>query len=146
MQLTQFTDFALRLLIHLAITPGERVPLPRIAAAYGISQNHLVKTVQTLVAEGFVKSWRGRSGGLELARPAEEIIVGEVVRVTEPGLDLLGCFDDDADICVISPTCRLKGLLRTALASFVRELDAVTLADIVKPRRALAKLLGEEGS
>ena len=144
MQLTQFSDYALRVLIHLAIHEGERVPLPRIAESYGISRNHLVKTVQTLVAEGFVHSWRGRGGGLELARSADEIRVGDVLRATEPTLDLLGCFEEGSELCVISPVCRLKSVLQGAMASFMADLDRATIADVARPKASLKRLLDRD--
>ncbi len=141
MQLTHFSDYALRVLIYLAAHSPERVPLPRIAEAYGISRNHLVKTVQTLVAGDFVRSHRGRGGGLELARSAAEIRVGDVLRATEPTLALLSCFDKAGDDCVISPACRLKGVLQGAMASFMAELDAATIADVARPKTAIKRLL-----
>jgi Rrf2 family nitric oxide-sensitive transcriptional repressor len=141
MQLTGFTDYSLRILIHLAVHQGRRVPLATISSAFGVSHHHLVKACQTLVSLGLVRSHRGRNGGLELGRAAAEITVGEVVRATEPSLDLLGCFNPDLDFCVISPVCRLKSLLQAATGRFLTELDQTTLADIARPRRKLTELL-----
>ena len=96
MQLTQFTDYSLRILLYLAHHPpqdGERLPaVLDISRAYGISTNHLSKVARLLVQNGFVKATRGRNGGLQLARPPEEINLAEVVRRSEPHFDLVECF------------------------------------------------------
>ena len=86
MKLTRYTDYALRVLMHLAVQPGQLTSISTIARAYGISQNHLVKVVQDLRVAGYVDAVRGRAGGIRLARPPEEINVGEVVRHAETGL------------------------------------------------------------
>ena len=88
MQLTQHTDFGLRLLIVLARSESQAMPLPAFAAEQGISYNHVAKVAQHLVRAGFVTSQRGRNGGVTLARPPNELTVGEVVRALEPGMRL----------------------------------------------------------
>jgi Rrf2 family protein len=55
--------------------PDRFAAIPEIAAAFGISANHLMKLVQRLAASGYVLTLRGSSGGLRLARPAETIRV-----------------------------------------------------------------------
>ena len=76
MQLTRHTDYALRVLIHLAVVPGGRATIPEIADAYGLSRNHLMKVVHHLAQGSFLKTQRGRGGGFTLARPAETIGLG----------------------------------------------------------------------
>ncbi len=140
MRLTLFSDYSLRLLLYLGSRPDRVVPVREISDAYDISQHHLVKVVQLLVDHGFVESVRGRAGGLRLARPAAEINVGAIVRLTEPDFDLVECFDLRTNTCPIEPACGLKGALRRAQRAFVESLDAYTLADL-KPRApALVKL------
>jgi Rrf2 family nitric oxide-sensitive transcriptional repressor len=138
--LTLFSDYSLRLLLYLASTPERVVRLREVSDAYGISQNHLVKVVQLLVDHGFVESVRGRGGGVRLARPAAEINVGQVDRLTEPDFHLVECFDPRTNTCPIEPVCGLKRALREAQKAFVESLDGHTLADF-KPRApALTKL------
>ena len=91
MKLTRYSDYALRVLMHLAVQPGQLTSISAIARAYGISQNHLMKVVQDLRVAGYVDAVRGRAGGIRLARLPEEINVGEVVRHTEQGFDLVDC-------------------------------------------------------
>ena len=122
MQLTQHTDFGLRLLIVLA-RKGRAVSLPDFAAEQKLSYHHVAKVAQALVREGFVTSRRGRSGGVELARAPEEITLGEVVRALDRGLQLADCAN-----CVLRGDCGTSGLLAEALAAFLAVLDRTTLA------------------
>lgn len=140
MQLTQFSDYSLRVLLYLTAQPERWVPLPEISRAYGVSQNHLVKVAQLLQEHGYVESLRGRTGGLRLARPAGSINVGAVVRATEPHLNLVECFDAENNACPIDPVCGLKGALMSAQKAFLRELDRFTLADFQPRAPALIKL------
>ena len=85
MRLTAFSDYTLRVLMYLAIDPAKRATIPAIAAAYAISENHLMKVVQHLAREGLVESTRGRGGGIRLARPPESIRIGAVLRTALSG-------------------------------------------------------------
>lgn len=131
MRLTLHTDFALRLLMLLAIEPEQVHTIEEVARRYHISRNHLMKVAQTLVQEGFVASLRGRGGGLKLARPAKRINLGAVVRKTEDSLALVECFDRQKNGCVVSSVCGLRGPLEEALAAFLGVLDRYSLADLV---------------
>src|SRR5215470_8528695 len=91
MRLTRYTDYAMRVLLYLGARPDKLFSIAEISRAYGISQNHLMKVVNDLVREGYAASVRGRFGGVRLGRPAEEINVGDVVRHTEEGFDLVDC-------------------------------------------------------
>lgn len=130
MRLTLHTDFALRTLMFLAVCEGTR-SIAEIAKAYGISKNHLMKVAQRLVAEGFVEAARGRSGGLQLARPASEINVGQVVRRMEETGTFVECFDPATNTCVITPNCQLRHALSGALEAFSRHLDQFSVADLI---------------
>lgn len=130
MRLTLHTDFALRTLMFLAVCDGNR-SIAEIATAYGISKNHLMKVAQRLVAEGFVEAARGRSGGLQLARPASEINVGLVVRRMEETGTFVECFDPATNTCVITPNCQLRHALSGALEAFSRHLDQFSVADLI---------------
>ncbi|PTQ12140.1 Rrf2 family transcriptional regulator [Sphingomonas oleivorans] len=126
MKLTRYTDYALRVLIHLGAHEGEIASIGQIARLYGISQNHLMKVVQDLGRTGFVETVRGRNGGLRLGRPAAEINLGQLVRHTEGGFDLVDCDD-----CLIAPACSLPKLLAEATRAFLAVLDKYSLADLV---------------
>jgi Rrf2 family nitric oxide-sensitive transcriptional repressor len=136
-KLTRYTDYALRVLMHLAARPERHASISEIARSYGISQNHLMKVVHDLRKAGYLESVRGRSGGIRLARPAGEINVGTVVRHTEEGFDLVDCGS-----CIIAPACGLTGVLGEALRAFMRVLDGYTLADLVHSRADALRALG----
>jgi Rrf2 family nitric oxide-sensitive transcriptional repressor len=138
MKLTLFTDYALRVLLYLAARPDRLCSIGEIARAYGISQNHLMKVANELARSGYVNSVRGRSGGLRLAKPPEEINVGSVIRHTEDGFDLVDCAS-----CVIAPACGMTGVLKEALSAFLAVLDRYALADLMTQREDLRRLFGE---
>lgn len=141
MRLTRFTDYALRVLLYLGARPDRLCSIAEIAAAYGISQNHLMKVVSDLGQAGLVASTRGRTGGIRLARPAAEINVGSVVRRTEAGTDLADCGH-----CVIAPACGLTCVLAEALAAFLTVLDGYTLADLLTRKGDIGRLFPERAA
>jgi Rrf2 family transcriptional regulator, nitric oxide-sensitive transcriptional repressor len=123
----------LRVLLYLAAKPEATATITEIAEYYDISRNHLVKVVHSLGINEFITTSRGKNGGIRLARSAEEILLSDVVRKTEPDMDLLECFDPQTDQCVISPSCRLKLMLFEGRAAFMAVLEKNTLADAAKP-------------
>ena len=140
MRLTLHTDYALRLLMLLAIEPDELHTIEEVARRYGISRNHLMKVVQTLAQAGLVDSLRGRGGGLRLGRPAASINLGAVVRATEDGFALVECFDRARNTCIVAPACGLRGPLEEALQAFLATLDRYSLADLVRNPGSLRRM------
>lgn len=140
MQLDKFTDYALRVLITLAIRAPSRVATSEIAALHGLSENHLSKVATQLTHESFTLSERGRNGGLTLARPAEKILIGDVVRALKRNDPVVECFGPNQS-CLILPACGLREPLAQAQEAFFATLDAYTLADVTRSRSALAALL-----
>lgn len=136
MRLTRYTDYAIRVLLHLAAHDDRTVSIQEIANAYGISKDHLMKVVQDLSKTGFVAAQRGRGGGLRLGRPACEIRIGDVVRQTEDGFQLVDCGS-----CKVAPVCGLPRTLNEATAAFLAVLDAQTLDAIVADQAAARRLL-----
>lgn len=135
MQLTKHTDYSLRVLIYLAYRGEELSTIKEIADMYRISENHVMKIVNRLGRLGYVETLRGKGGGLKLARPAERINIGEVVRNTEETLYVVECLADDyPGDCRLTPNCTLKSVLHTAQAAFFQHLDRYTLKDLM-PRR-----------
>ena len=147
MHLTLHTDYALRILMLLALEPDGVHTIEEVARRYGISRNHLMKVTQTLTQAGFVDGQRGRGGGLRLARAAATVNLGAVVRATEDGFTLVECFAPASNTCVLAPACGLAGPLAEALAAFLAVLDGYSLADLAGgTARAghLRRLLAEE--
>lgn len=140
MRLTRYTDYAFRVLFYLGVHAGRAVPISEMARAYDVSHNHLVKVVHHLGKGGYLRSVRGRGGGVMLARPADTIGLGAVVRHTEPSMTLVDCLG-----CTIAPACALPGPLQKATAAFIAVLDEHTLADIVADSRGLDLILAPRG-
>ena len=143
MNITQHTDYALRVLMYLGAVPERRVTIKEVAERFDISRSHLMKIVTELVAKGFVDGARGKGGGLRLARAASEIGLGDVVRQLEPSLALVECFGTRSH-CLLDPACRLKGALDGALQAFLAAVDRVSLADLVGTDARLHAVLGLE--
>ncbi len=140
MHLTRYTDYSLRVLMRLALSPGQLTTIAEIADVYAISEHHLMKVVHQLGIAGYIETIRGRGGGLRLSKKASDITVGEVVRRMEPDMNLVACFQA-ADRCTISPACTLTGVLAEALDAFLTVLDRYTLADLIDRPRQLSRLL-----
>jgi len=143
MQLKKYTDYALRVLIFTGMKrDGELASVNEISETYGISRHHLSKIVHELNKVGLIETIRGRYGGIRLAKPAEEINVGSVVRMIEQDFVLLECFDKDVNHCIISPACKLKHVLQEALSAFFAVLDQYTLDDLIVNEDELLTLMG----
>ncbi len=140
MRLSQKTDYALRILMHLALD-DEIAAVPRIASCFGLSEHHVMKVAQCLSRAGWVKTHRGRGGGLTLDVDPHALRVGEVVRQVEPDFRLVECFASETNGCVITQACRLQGALERALQLFLDHLDTVTLADLTVEPKQLTDLL-----
>jgi Rrf2 family nitric oxide-sensitive transcriptional repressor len=144
MRLTVHTDYALRMLMYLAVKQDGLATISEIAARYGISKNHLMKVAYRLGTAGYIDTVRGRGGGLRLARPATAIGLGDIVRQTEPDMALVPCFKPVEANCAILPSCALRGALGRAGVAFLGVLDEYSLGDLVKQRMPLRNLLSIE--
>lgn len=138
MRLTRTTDYAMRVLFFLGTQPDAPASIDRIAEAYGLKRSHLLRVVRDLISAGYVRSVRGRGGGLQLIKPPDQIFLGKVVRCMEPDMRLIDCVG-----CPILPACPLPGALVEATAAFVDVLDRYTLADILAAGPGLEGLLGK---
>lgn len=144
MRLTAFSNFALRTLMYTALKDGKPASIKDISKAYGISPNHLKKASAELVSSGYLNSIQGRHGGLVLAKNADQIIIGDVIRITEENLDLVECFNAKTNTCPLISVCRLSLLFKKALNAFLTVLDEVTLADLITKPKELKPLLNIE--
>ncbi len=141
MYLTRQADYAMRLLIHLALEPEQSTTIQNIAERYGISRNHLMKVANRAVQAGYVEGVRGRSGGLRLSRNPKEIRIGEVLRAIEDWT-IVECFEPETNRCPIAGGCGLRPILKEALEAYFSVLDRYSLADVVRRRTLLVQLLG----
>lgn len=132
MHITQHTDYALRVLIFLASNEHRLATIQEIAERFDVSRSHLMKVVNQLIRYGFVEGLRGKGGGLRIARPAAEILVGDVVRKMEADFVMVECFKETSS-CILTERCRLKGVFANALGAFFASLDQVPLSQVVTP-------------
>jgi Rrf2 family nitric oxide-sensitive transcriptional repressor len=141
MRLTLHTDYALRVLLYAGLKPGELCTIPELVRHFDISRGHLMKVVHRLAQKGYLRTTRGRNGGMRLARTPGDIGVGAVVRDMEPELGVLGCLQGEPGYCRIEECCGLRRALGDATAAFLGTLDRWTIADLLEPRQALTRLL-----
>ncbi len=142
MQLTDWTDYSLRVLMYCGVQGPERlVTISALAQNYGISRHHLTKIVNALARQGLLETVRGRNGGMRLARPPGQIRLGAVVRSAEPDFRLAECFDKTSNTCPLTKFCRLKRVLQTALDAYFAALDGVTLADLLPSAQTMNRAM-----
>lgn len=146
MRLNVFTDYCLRTLMYVGLNESTLTTRSDIAAAYDISDNHLMKVVNWLSRQGYVDTVRGKGGGMQLARDSRAISIGELVRASEASIPLVECFDPATSCCRIAPVCLLKGVLGEAMEAMYKVLDNYTLADLLLKPRPLAAVLQIAGS
>jgi Rrf2 family nitric oxide-sensitive transcriptional repressor len=140
MRLTLHTDYSLRVLMFAALKGDALSTIAEIAQQFDISRTHLMKVVNDLARAGYLETLRGKGGGFRLAKKPSQIKVGAVVRDLEEELGIVGCMQQ-RDYCPIEGACVLRRALGEATAAFLAVLDRYTLADLVKPRKSLARLL-----
>ena len=146
LQLTRYSTFALRTLQYVALRDPALVTVDEVSRAHRISKAHLVKVAHELGQRGYVQTVRGRNGGMRLARPADQITVGEVVRWTEAPLSLVECFDPATNTCPLEGACHLSRGIQRALRAFLSVLDDMTIADITVNRGVLLDRLALQPS
>lgn len=137
MKLTAYSNYALRSLQLAALRAPDLIRVDDVVRVHGLARPHIVKIVHELGRAGFVKTQRGRGGGFRLARPAQEIVVGDVIRLTEGPLDVVECFNPTSNTCPLIGICRLSRGLHEATRAFMAVLDDLTLADISANRDQL---------
>lgn len=145
MRLTNYTDYALRVLIYLAMKKKDELStIKEIADTYQISKNHLMKIIHELGLLGYIDTIRGRNGGIRLSMEPKDINIGELVQKTEEDFQLVECFNSNKiaiNHCIITPACRLKHILHESLLAFIDVLKGYTLADLIENKDELKSLL-----
>lgn len=141
MRLTLHTDYALRVLMYVAVKADSLSTISEIVERFDISRGHLMKVVHRLGQLGYVDTIRGKRGGIRLGRKPKQINVGAVVRDMERELGVLGCLQGSKGYCRIEGCCVLRRALRDATSAFLVTLDRYTLADLMQPRRTLTRIL-----
>lgn len=127
--------------MYVAVRPDPLPTITQITEGYGISKNHVMKVVSGLSQLGYLRTIQGKGGGVALARPADSIRIGDVVRATEPDLALMPCFEPLNEECAIYPSCGLRRAVHEAREAFIEVLNRYTLMDLTRNRAALRGLL-----
>ncbi len=140
MRLTLHTDYALRVLMYVAVKGQTLSTIPEIVERFDIPKGHVMKVVHHLAQKGYLHTIRGKRGGMQLARKPNQIVIGTVVRDMEQELGVLGCLQNARGYCRIEECCLLRNALRDAMNAFLATLDRYTLQDLIRPRD-LARLL-----
>ncbi|RDE09121.1 iron-responsive transcriptional regulator RirA [Pelagibacterium lacus] len=145
MRLTRQSSYAVRALMYCAINTPELSRVSDIAKAYGISELFLFKLIKPLVENSLLETVRGRHGGIRLGRPAAEITLLDVVKLTEENFALAECFEGGGETsCPLVGGCELNAALSEALEAFFTVLRSYTIADLTDKRRAMRSRLGIE--
>jgi Rrf2 family transcriptional regulator, nitric oxide-sensitive transcriptional repressor len=145
MRLSTFSDYSLRVLMYLGAQPDRLATIGEIAAAHGISENHLMKVVHQLGRSGWIETVRGKGGGMRLAHAMQDIRLGDVIRQTESDFALVECFADNP-ACRIQSACRLHPILDEALGAMFLVLDGYTLADLLEAPHGLLEPVSGKGA
>lgn len=137
MQLTNFTDYGLRTLMYVAARSENTVSVKEIAEHYGISRNHLVKIVHRLAQLGYIKTAKGKGGGIKIANNMEKLRLGDLIKELEPNMTIVECFDPENNTCRITDACQLKHYLFEATQNFISTMNKYTLADTITNKEVL---------
>ncbi|ABG94071.1 MULTISPECIES: RrF2 family transcriptional regulator [Rhodococcus] len=131
MQLTQFTDLGLRVVMRLAVAgDGERPGSRAIAEELSVSYAHAAKVITRLSELGIVDARRGRAGGLAITELGRTASVGWLARRLEGDAEVVDC--DGAQPCPLRSGCLLRSALRRAQNAFFESLDALTIEDLTR--------------
>jgi len=147
MKLTSYSNYALRSLQLAALKAPDLIRVDDVVRVHGLARPHIVKIVHELGRAGYLETQRGRGGGFRLSKPAEEIVIGDVIRLTEGPLDIVECFKPSTNTCPLIGICKLSRALQAATHAFMAVLDDLTLADIASNREDLLARIApiEEG-
>jgi Rrf2 family protein len=132
MKLSAKSRYASRILLDLALH-NEGVPhrVTDISERTGITVPFIEQIIKPLKHAGMVSSKRGAAGGHQLSRSAEEITLGDIVRVMEGSVELSACLSDPA-LCARTDVCPTRAAWERATKAMLRELDTITLAELAK--------------
>lgn len=146
MRVTKRTNIAIRVLMYCADNSGRLVTKSEIATRCSASENHVAQVVNQLGQLGFLKTHRGRNGGLELARVPNEICIGEVFRAVEVAVPATECTNDCDSTCPLMAACRLRHALAEACEAFYAQLDALSLDMLVGGNPALLEAIAPQAA
>ncbi len=141
MQLSRFTDYSLRVLFYAAINNDRLTTLSEIAQFYDISIEHLRKVVHALSKSGYLKTFRGKNGGIRLGKDPADINIGHIVAQTEGVRPIIDC---EHHACRLTNFCTLQPILNKAKNAFMDVLNEYTLGDLIENKPMRQGLIGSD--
>ncbi|ADG05344.1 RrF2 family transcriptional regulator [Kyrpidia tusciae] len=148
MKLSNRTEYGLRALVTLAErSGGAPMSTRQIAEIEGIPEPFLDQIMVLLRRAGIVKSVRGVNGGFLLAQSPDRVSVGEVVRVLEGSLLLIGCVDEEnGDMwCERTPICHTRKVWVKLNEGITKALGSLTLAEVVETEEPTSQAQAGKG-
>ena len=142
MRLTKSTGHAIRILIDCAGAEDRLIKVAELSERLQITQQNVFKIVNLLAREGLIEAVRGRNGGVRLARRADQIRIGDVVRATE----ITRVEVEDAPSRKQKSRSGVNEILDDALGAFIDVLDQHTLADMVRSAPRAGHLMRRRNS
>lgn len=130
MKINRATDYAVRVVVHLAASPvGQKVPLNVLAEVAGVRQSFLSKILQQLVRQGLVMSFAGSGGGFCLNLDPEHVTLLQVIEAMEGPTQLNLCLGTERS-CERKPSCPVHPVWRKAQVAITQVLGGVTIAEL----------------
>lgn len=142
MRLSKQTNYAVRTLVYCAVNEPGLSRVSDIARTYAISEMFLFKIILPVAKNGLIETVRGRRGGVRLARPAHQINLGDVFRITEESFALSECMEHEAETCPLRGHCLYTRALERALKAFMDVIGEYTVADLAQNAHVLEAVLG----
>ena len=140
MKLSTKGRYGLRALIDLAMYGEEEaVSIQSISARQQISDSYLEQLVRKLKRAGLVNSVRGAQGGYRLAKPAEEISVGDVLRALEGSIEAVSCGKEHNANCLGEDLCVARYVWQKVNKSIQETVDSITIIQLVEESRRIKK-------
>lgn len=129
MRLNRQSEIAIGILAACARSPMRKIRTLQAAEASATTKDHAAQVVNLLVHEGFIRTERGRGGGIALAVPATEILLGDVLRRVQPDLVRHAGKDDPSGNNATLPV--FDAIVGAAEATFLTFMDRFSIADLV---------------
>jgi Rrf2 family nitric oxide-sensitive transcriptional repressor len=134
MKLSRPTDFSLRILMHLA-REKERVTNRELSRKLSIPAAYLVKLVREMSRHGYLRTIKGKRGGVQPLKNPKEITILEIVELTEGPINLSDCFVDPK-YCELDPNCGLKNKIGHIQGEIKKLLNHTSVADLIARKGA----------
>ena len=143
MKLTQRADYGIAAVLYLSQkNEAHRSSLDEISRSTEIPEEFLRKIFQILVKSGIIDSFKGRGGGVSLARSPKDITIAEIIEPLEGEMGLVRCLRKE-ERCPRSSECRASSFWRKTQGNFLQILDRTTIKDLIEGGKQNARKSGE---